>query len=402
MTIIALEALTFGLNRLADAARSRSEELILLTRDRSVYAYELSRQGDVKVVDVDTFDPAALKKAIVHLAGARGLINSTDTWSVLSLDLFDHFGFPGQPADSIRLVRDKFSLRNVLHDNGLSSARAVRIDPRATIGHEVVYPVIVKDLAGTGSQNVWLARNAAELDDVLGQARNANLRGGALTMEPYFAGTLFSVEALTWEGETKVLAVSSRIMSHEPDFREEAVSLPVHLPPELHESVSGWIDLVLRTVGYTRGFSHTEFMFTKNGFEVIEINPRLGGGQIGEALCDIYGKNVYEAFIDMALGQRPQLLDEKLNSRKGVAMSLVYAQSKGYYDDVTGTHALQAYPGDPVLFPTAARGKLIDSLADQRACVGFLMASGQTSEIALQNVLAAQNRLQVRVSPERI
>jgi biotin carboxylase len=402
MTIIALEALTFGLNRLADAARSRSEELILLTRDRGVYEYELSRQGDVKVVDVDTFDLAALKKAIELVPSARGLINSTDTWSVLSLELFDHFGFPGQPADSIRLVRDKFSLRNVLHDNGLSSARAIRIAPGVTAELDVVYPVIVKDLAGTGSQNVWLARNTAELDDVLAQARNANLRGGALTMEPYFAGTLFSVEALTWEGETKVLAVSSRIMSHEPDFREEAVSLPVYLPPDLNESVSRWIDLVLRTVGYTRGFSHTEFMFTKHGCEVIEINPRLGGGQIGEALCDIYGKNVYEAFVDMALGQRPQLLDEKLSARKGVAMSLVYAESKGYYEDVAGTHALQAYPGDPVLFPTAVRGKLIDSLADQRACVGFLVASGQTSEIALQNVLAAQNRLQVRVSPQRV
>jgi biotin carboxylase len=402
MTIIALEALTFGLNRLADAARSRSEELILLTRDRSVYEYELSRQHEVKIIEVDTFDLVAVRKVIDRITDARGLISSTDTWSVSSLELFDHFGFPGQSADSIRLVRDKFSLRNVLHDHGLSSARAVRIDPNATCEFDVVYPVIVKDLAGTGSQNVWLARNATELDDVLALARQANLRGGALTMEPYFAGTLFSVEALTWEGETKVLAVSSCIVSHEPDFREEAVSLPVYLPPDLHGAVSTWIDLVLRTVGYTRGFSHTEFMFTKLGFEVIEINPRLGGAQIGEALCDIYGKNVYEAFVDMALGRRPQLLDQRLSARKGVAMSLVYAQSRGYYDNVDGTHALHEYPGDPVLFPAATRGKLIESLADQRACIGFLVASGQTSEIALQNVLAAKNGLQVRVSPERI
>jgi biotin carboxylase len=402
MTIIALEALTFGLNRLADAAGSRSEELILMTRDRTVYEYELSRQDAVKVIDVDTFDSVALISAIERLPDVHGMITSTDTWSVSSLELFDHFGFSGQPSDSIRLVRDKFALRNVLHDKGLSSARAIKIDPNVTRELDVVYPVIVKDLAGTGSQNVWLARNEAELIDVLAQAQQVNLRGGALTMEPYFAGTLFSIEALTWEGETRVLAVSSRIMSQEPDFREEAVSLPVHFPPDLHESVSGWIDQVLRTVGYTRGFSHTEFMITKHGFEVIEINPRLGGGQIGEALCDIYDKNVYEAFVDMALGQRPQLLDEPLKIRKGMAMALLYAQSKGYYDDVTGTHALSDYAGSPVLFPTAVHGKLIDSLADQRACVGFLVASGQTSEIALQNVLAAKNGLRVRVLPERI
>jgi predicted esterase YcpF (UPF0227 family) len=106
--------------------------------------------------------------------------------------------------------------------------------------------------------------------------------------------------------------------------------------------------------------------------------------------------------VDMALGQRPALLDEVLTMRKGVAMALVYSQLTGFYDTVMGVEAMRRYPGNPALFPTAVRGKRIDNLNDQRACVGILVASGPTSEIALQNVLAAQNTLQVCVTTERI
>ena len=42
MTIAALEALTFGLGRLAEAADSAGHRLCLLTGDRAVYRHELA------------------------------------------------------------------------------------------------------------------------------------------------------------------------------------------------------------------------------------------------------------------------------------------------------------------------------------------------------------------------
>ncbi len=244
-----------------------------------------------------------------------------------------------------------------------------------------------------------MAQNNEDVERILSEARTAELRG-SLTIEPYFIGTLYSIESLSWEGETIILALSSRILSPEPDFMEEAVSAPVQLPKPKMKRLTEWITQVLYTVGYTRGFAHTEFIVTHDGFEVIEINPRLGGTQTGEALCQIYHCNIYEAFIDMSLGKRPNLLDVELVPKHGAAMILVYARVPGQFQRVMGLERLAMHPGNPAFYPVANTGKIIEHLKDQRACVGILMASGESSEIALLNALSAHTKLKVLMCEE--
>ncbi|MGO4750679.1 argininosuccinate lyase, partial [Streptomyces sp. 2MCAF27] len=79
MTIAALEALTFGLARLAEAAENAGHRLALLTQDRDVYRHELahlSHGAALDVIDVDTSDEEATAKALAALPDLRGLINS--------------------------------------------------------------------------------------------------------------------------------------------------------------------------------------------------------------------------------------------------------------------------------------------------------------------------------------
>ena len=52
-----------------------------------------------------------------------------------------------------------------------------------------------------------------------------------------------------------------------------------------------------------------EFVLTTEGPELVEINRRIGGALVGEALCRSLGTNVYDAMVDTALGRRPALLD---------------------------------------------------------------------------------------------
>jgi ABC-type multidrug transport system ATPase subunit len=53
---------------------------------------------------------------------------------------------------------------------------------------------------------------------------------GRLIAEPYFEGTLYSAETITWQGQTRLPAVLSRVPSPEPARREEASSFPVAFP----------------------------------------------------------------------------------------------------------------------------------------------------------------------------
>lgn len=400
MNIIALEALTFGLGRLVEASRKNGCSLTLFTRDKAVYAYELSLldERDIEVVEVDTFNDQAVIDMIRSQTGDSVLLSSTDTWSLHCLDVSKVLGLPTHNADAIRMARDKYQLRNRLCEAGLSSGKSQLVEPgdfdKYSIIKGATYPCIIKDTAGTGSQNVWIAYDEEGLLLTLDKAAQEVLRG-QIAIEPFFSGTLYSIETISWAGQTRLISLTSRITSPEPCFREEAFSSPVTINAATNAALAVWIENVLKSIGYSHGFAHTEFMITDTGFEVIEINPRLGGVQIGEALCQSFGLNVYEAWIEMALDKRPTLMDAPLNVHKGVGQLIIYATEIGEFSHVEGLDRLSAHPGNPRFYPTAYTGKPISTIDDQRASIGILFAEGETSEVALLNVFAARNKIRV-------
>lgn len=384
-TIALLEALTFGLGRLADAAAEAGHRLCLLTGDRSIYTHELSRLGPdrVAVIDIDTTDVPACEAALRAVPDLAGLVNSTDTWALPGAELAARLGLPGPDLDTARLLRDKGKVRARLHRHALSRSPAV---PVAAVA-ELPLPVIVKDSAGTSSRAVWLVRTREELDDALRAAEAAPLKGH-LVAEPYFAGPLYSAETITWEGRTRLLGVFSRQLSPHPRLREEAGAFPVVFPPAEHAELTRWITQVLGVLGH-QGFAHTEFVLTTDGPEVVEVNARIGGALAGEALCRALSTNVYTAMIATALGRRPELLTRPLASGPAVAIVLSYPMRPGTLTGWTGLDQLSHFPGAPEWYPTASPGDEIHHLDDQRGCTGILLAEGPTAELALHHALAA-------------
>jgi biotin carboxylase len=402
MTVVALEWLTYGLGRLADAARERGIDLTLLTCDPSVYRYEMEdakRLSDVEVVMIDTFDNEAVVEYLRGESNLEGLISTTDAWSLLALDLYQEFGLAGQNRRSVMIARDKVRLRSRLHECGLTSAPGREFHPLTVTKRDlasVPLPFVAKDSAGTGSRNIWTALASEDLDAILEGIHGAALRG-ALAVEPYFCGPLYSIETVSHAGETRVLGVNSRIMPPPPSFREDGNAFPVQFPDAEQAELARWIIDVLRAVEFTDGFAHTEFIVTRDGFEVVEINPRLGGGLIGETMSRSLGVNVYEAFLDLALGLRPRLLDAPLAQELAYAEADLYAPDLGTFRGIEGAELLSLHPGAPELYHAKYDGAVIVSTDDHRGGVGSVLASGATSELAMQNALAAVAKLRVVV-----
>ena len=417
MTIAALEALTFGLGRLAEAAGGAGHRLCLLTGDRAVYRHELAHLSPealaaLDIVDVDTFDESACADALAAVPDLRGLVNSTDTWSVPGADLAAKLGLPGPDPAAVRLLRDKSRVRALLHEHGLSRGRALTVstdpadpaDPArasaaAEILREIGLPAVLKDSAGTSSRNVWLVRDEQQLHTTLAEAAQRAF-AGRLFAEPFFSGPVYSAETLSWEGETRLLGVLSRQMSPEPSVREEAAAFPVAFPdPELG-LLQDWVGHVLVTAGHDTGFAHVEFVLTAEGPELVEINRRIGGALVGEALCRALGTNVYEAMVDTALGRRPALLDNPVHASSGPATGfvLVYPDRRGTLTGWTGLDTLSAFPGSPEWFPTAVPGRRVEHLDDQRGCTGIVLAEAATAELALHRALSAAGSVRAVVA----
>lgn len=401
MAIVALEALTFGLNRLAQAAKKHNEPLYLLTGNKDIYRYELDHDTSnlIKVIEIDTFNKDEVRQTLKNIDNLKAILNLTDTWSMMAIELSQEFNLPHQDINAVKISRNKHQMRDHLYQHGLSKSQCMVIDITNPMIDDltICYPAIIKDASGTGSMNVWIAYHHNDLQNIMSLAPQAKLKSTYLTVEPFFHGALYSAETITWNNQTKVYAITNRIMSGEPYFKEEAMSTPATIDQQLEKQIKTHITKSLSTIGYTEGMAHIEFVMTNTGIEIIEINPRVGGGQITESLCQAFDYNILESYIEIALNKKPTLLDKALTPSTYVGTALVYANQTGVFDKVNGLERFAYHQSKPVFYPTAQTGKPITSLSDQTSCVGIVMAYGDNSEQALLNVLAAKNNLTIQV-----
>ncbi|WP_405796732.1 ATP-grasp domain-containing protein [Streptomyces sp. NBC_01506] len=410
MTIAALEALSFGLGRTARAARAAGHRFVLLTGDRSVYRHELATvsgadgvEDVIDVIDVDTFDLDAVRRALASVPDLAGLINTTDTWSVPAADIAQELGLPGPDPEAVKLLRDKARVRRTLYEAGLSAGTSVVVEP-APAGVELTradlvragvgLPAVLKVSAGTSSRDVWIVHDEEELRAALGEARERGRAAGGLNgrlfAEPFLAGPLYSAETLSWEGHTRLLGVLSRQTSRRPAVREEAAAFPVALPPGELAGIETWVGDVLAAAGHEQGFAHVEFVLTRRGPELVEINRRIGGALVAEAMCRTLDVNVYEALVDVTLGRRPRLLDAPLRpTGPAVAFVLVYADEPGVLEGWAGLDGLNAFPGDVGWYPVRAPGDEVRHVGDQRGCTGMVLAQAPTAELAQHRAWSA-------------
>ncbi|MEW1797441.1 MULTISPECIES: ATP-grasp domain-containing protein [Streptomyces] len=400
MTIAALEALSFGLGRTARAARAAGHRFVLLTGDRAVYRHELATESGVDVIDVDTFDPDAVRRALASLTDLAGLINTTDTWSAPAADLAQELGLPGPDPEAVELLRDKARVRQTLHRAGLSAGTSVVLEPRADsaelVREGVGLPAVLKVSAGTSSRDVWIVHDEEALAAALAEAEErAQAPGGQglngrLFAEPFLAGPLYSAETLSWQGHTRLLGVLSRQTSRRPAVREEAAAFPVALPADELATVERWVADILAAAGHDQGFAHVEFVLTRRGPELVEINRRIGGALVAEAMCRTLDVNVYEALVDVTLGRRPRLLDAPLRpTGPAVAFVLVYADEPGVLEGWAGLEGLNAFPGAVSWYPVRAPGDAVQHVGDQRGCTGMVLAQAPTAELAQHRAWSA-------------
>lgn len=403
--IATVEWMYFGIGKMAAAAAERGAVLHALSQNPDKFDYDLSLNDPAGALvrhRVDTTDPGAIEKVFEEIGGIDGLITPTEHSAFGVFEYLAGLGLPGHDPDSIRIIRDKSRLRQRLAEAGLSRSTGVVVDLETAdwrgLTDRLGSPFIVKDRSGSASKDVWLVASQEEYDSFHAAAGAAGL-SGRLTAESYFNGPLFSAETVSWDGDTKVLGVGGRVMARPPNFREDFYSFPVDLPPDMDAEIRDWIPRVFEAVGYTHGVSHTEFIMTTDGFEIVEINPRLGGGPAGDMFEEAVGVNLYEVFVDMALGRRPEPLDRELRTAKGTGLALVYPPVPGVLAGVDGGDRLAGHPGSPILHVTHEPGFEVPDVTNMWGLVAFIMTTAPTSELALLHAMSAAGKLNVRMDP---
>jgi hypothetical protein len=208
--------------------------------------------------------------ATAHVARALGLRN-------------------GDPAVIWRL-RDKAQTRAALDTAGVAQPRSIAVrtlDEAIDAANRIGYPVILKPRGLGASLGVVQADDEAELRAMFAFTRDTPApdpvvyaSDHSVLVEECVVGEEISVDSVVRDGQVNALFVGRKVVGY-PPYREEIGHYVDAADPLLTDPVlAKALQQTHAALGFRDGWTHTEFMLTETGPQLIEVNGRLGGDMI--------------------------------------------------------------------------------------------------------------------------
>lgn len=192
--------------------------------------------------------------------------------------------FIGPRPETVALTGDKLAARRMAREAGLPVLPGPDeplmhgpIEP--TLSSQVVFPVLIKAVAGGGGRGIRLANDSAELDLMIAAARKeamAAFGNDDVYLEPLVQGARHIEVQIIGDGEGNVLCLGERECSIQRRRQKLIEEAPApRLPEPLRKAFHANAVKLVEQLKY-RGLGTVEFLLDKNGeYYFIEINPRI-------------------------------------------------------------------------------------------------------------------------------
>jgi biotin carboxylase len=345
-----IESNTSGTGRhFVSTARRLGLEPIVFAENPSRYPY--LREDSVYVIQQPCFGRTAdLARQLDRLAKEfriAGIYSSSEYFIETAAELARDRKLSGPDPGAVWLCRNKARQRQCLRKARIgqpASACAGTIEEALKALHTISLPVVIKPVMGTGSVGVRLCRTRPEVETHAGAllALKTNERGmpvpHEILIEEYVRWPEFSAEIFA----AKVIGITRKHVSREPYFVETGHDFPAELPPDTASLVMNSLLRCIEAVGLSWGPVHVEFRCDQDNFAIMEINPRLAGGFIPEAVRAATGIDLIEQTIALATGRRMDLTPKK---RLHASIRFLCPRAEGILKSVHGVPEALALQG---------------------------------------------------------
>jgi biotin carboxylase len=356
----------------APGVREADEFLHLSTRDVAAVATALAGRDDV---------------VGVHAPG-------TDINLPSLVALTGRLGLPcGLTAGALRVSSDKAYFRDVCARLGLAGPAYVSgtAGEVARDAARLAFPVIVKPVDSGSSRGITVCASPAELEEAAADAAAAS-PSATVIAEELVTGRDLCGEAFLRDGRVALLGLSDRVVEaprvvaigHDMFPRDDALSA----------EVIRQLELVCAEVGYTDGPVNLDLFVTGDGIVLIEMGARLGGNGMGEALGLMHGVDTVSAAVQLAVGERPDLLPRE---PRHAAVRMLRAPAAGTLVALDGVAEARALPGVADVVVTTLPGEPVVPYTECRAKLGYVLASGATAGELATTLAAVDDLIRVRV-----
>lgn len=224
-------------------------------------------------------------------------------------------------------------------------------------------------------------------------------RSGILLAEEVMDGPEVSVEAMTVEGQTTVLAITDKIVCPKPYFVEIGHAQPSLLPEIVRKQIHAITKKAIRAMNIRNGPSHTEIIVTKDGPKIVEIAARLGGDYITSRLVPLStGIPMVRESVRLSLGKTVTL---KPRWRKGAAIRFLISDTDGIFLRADGILEAEKEEGIREISLYVKPGERVHALRSSSDRLGHIIADGDCTEEALEHVQSAYEKIHIVLEENR-
>ena len=198
-------------------------------------------------------------------------------------------GLRNDDPEVIARLRDKGQTRIALDAAGVSQPRSVPVkdlDEALAAAARVGYPAILKPRGLGASLGVVRVENAQDLRRMFAFTRDTRapepveLPERAVLVEECVIGEEISIDSVVRDGRVTPLFIGRKVLGYPPYAEEVGHYVSASDPLLTNPALLAAIQHTHTALGFSDGWTHTEFMLTSSGPQVIEVNGRLGGDLI--------------------------------------------------------------------------------------------------------------------------
>jgi biotin carboxylase len=396
------DRLTAPSQQFLSAARARGHRTAVVAADQSFYGSTFDDLVDAWLI-TDSSSPEHVARMLAALSGEIAAVHSSvDSFVGVAARVARQYGLPGPVPGGAAIGRDKSAARRAMAHAGVENVRwatqpADADFPSSPIG----YPCIVKPVDGASSWDVALVENDREVAAIARSHMARSYGRGVrprrtLLFEEVLKGPVFSAEGFVDAEKLTVFGYSDRIMTDPPYFVEIALRFAAQDPcPGAEDFVRD----TLQALDYDYGPFHLEFVLTDEGPRLLEMNARLVGAGMQQAISYVSGLRPAEVVVAKLTGATVPILDP----RGAVTELRITAPATGRLRDVTGLDAAAESPGCRSVGMYVEPGELVSAAVHSNSQrVGYVQAVGHTREDSYRNALAAAEHIKLDVDTDAV
>ncbi|TIT04454.1 MAG: ATP-grasp domain-containing protein [Mesorhizobium sp.] len=355
------------------AARRLGLNPITLSVDPTRYQYIQAERSDAIRVDTDNLDAVIRECSRLHeIYDIAGITSALEASYATVGKLCRYFDLPGPNPASIERCCDKFTQRQLLAEAGVPiPAYRLAANASETEGSaaEIGLPVILKPAVGGGSIGVRLCRNVEEVAEhtiyLLGE-KHLWQSSPRILVEEFAQGPLYVANLMGNE----VIGITAYEFGPAPHFVVRESTCPAPLTDVNYKRIADVSLSCLQALELGWGPTCIELRLTPGGPVVIEVNPRLGGGE-PKLVRLAYSIDLVTEHIKLVIGENWNL--RRRHSHSAVWRNLV-PDCDGTLDWIYGDGLAATVPGVAEVKLYVESKRPIIRKGDYRDSLGYVIA----------------------------